>query len=284
MKELIYFISNLKNLNYFFDINFYISVIFSISDDLTEIKLKKINSVRVDGEFIKKEHKYLLDLFNCIRKKSCIFNAIEIQTLDIDIDFTNMKCNKCSKMIPNDVYLYYCYLCKKKYCFECVQEQLKNKGIEKYIDRKHNLIFFKTRDKKQFKEIDKSKLGKNKFVEIIDDNDFDNKHNATCCGCQGNFLGTERYICLKCKRGILLGNGFIDYCGKCIEKMCSNNIEEKEKLETKANGTILNSINNKFTRSHKIIVKHSHDEHIYLMLPLQIKHSEDDNPPPYFYF
>ena len=61
-----------------------------------------------------------------------------------------------------------------------------------------------------------------------------------------------------------------------------NNIENN--LKGWKRGTILNSINNKFTRSHKITVKHIHDEHIYLMLPLQIKHSEDDNPPPYFYF
>ena len=284
MKELLFFISNLKNLNYSFDFNFDISINFSIKDDLTEIKLTKINSVKVEGEFIKKEHKYLLTLFNYIRKKNCIFNAIEIKTIDIDIDFNDMKCHKCTKLIPNNVYLYYCFTCKTKYCFECVQEQLKNIGISKFIDGKHNLIFFKTKDKNQFKEIDKSKLGNNKFVESKDNNDFDNKHDATCIGCQGNFLETERYICLKCKRGLPSINGFIDYCGKCIGKMSGNNIEEREKLEKKANKTVLNSEKNKFTKNHKIIIKHSHENHIYIMIPLQTKHQNDDNTPPYFYF
>ena len=283
MKELLSFISNLKNLNYTFDINFDISVNFTIKDDLTEIKLTKINIVRLEGEFIKKEHKYLLELFKSIRKKNCIFNAIEIQTVDIDIDFTDMKCHKCSTIIPDDDYLYYCFVCKIKFCFKCVQEQLKNIGRAKFIDKNHNLIFFKTKDKNQFKELDKSKLGKNKFVEFKNDNDFDNKHNAICIGCQGNFFGTERYICLKCKRGLPSVNGFIDYCGKCIEKM-SYNIEEREMLEAKANRTVIGSDNNKFTRNHKITVKHSHENHIYLMLPLQIKHQNDDNPPSYFYF
>ena len=281
MKDLLFFISKLKKLDYIFDINFSISINITINDDLTDVKLKKINSLIVAGEFINKEHKYLLELFNDIRQKDCTFNAVEIPTIDIDIDFTNMNCNKCKKIIPDNNFLYYCYICKIKYCVECVQQQLKNSGKDKYIDEKHNLIFFKTRDKSQFLNLEKSKLGNNKFAKIINNNDFDNKHNAECSGCKGNFLGTERYICLKCKRGIVSGNGFIDYCGKCIENMC-NNKEEMEKLEKKAKGSFQNSDGNQFTRDHRIDINHKHEEHIYLMLPLQIKNVDDENQ--YFYY
>ena len=277
--ELMNFILKLKNLDYIFDINFNISINVSINDELSEIKLKKLNSIKVAGEFCKKEYKYLLELFNSIKQKDCKFNAIEIPTIDIDIDFTEMICHNCSKEIPEDSFLYYCYICKHKYCFDCVQNQLKNNGKEKYIDQNHNLLFFKTRDKNLFLNLDKSKIGNNKFAESVDDNDFDNKHDAQCSGCHTNLVGTERYICVKCKKGLIIGNGFIDYCGKCIDKMCKDK-KDMEKLEIEANGIINKTDSNTFTSDHKIKIEHKHESHIYLMLPLQYKHDED----PYFNF
>ena len=139
--------------------------------------------------------------------------------------------------------------------------------------------FFKTRDKKQFLNLDKSKIGTNKFAESLDDNDFDNKHSATCSGCHANLIETERYICLNCKKGLIVGNGFIDYCGKCINKMC-NNKEDMEKLEREADGVISNDESNKFTGDHKIKIIHKHENHLYLLLPLEYKHDEE----PYYNF
>ena len=267
-EEIIYFISKLKNLDYIFDIEFYISVNMCINDELTDMKIKKVNSLKINGEFCTKEFKYLKELYFPIRQLNCEFNVMELPTIDIDIDFSDMKCHKCEKEIPDDGYIYYCYTCKEKYCYACVQLQLKNKGINKYIDKKHNLLFFKTRDKKQFLNLDKPKLGKNRFAESKDDGDFDRRHSAECNGCHGDFSGTERYICLNCRKGKIVGNGFIDYCGKCIEKMCNNLHNEMVNLEQEANG-ILNNTNNKFIEDHKIITTHKHENHIYLMLPLQ---------------
>ena len=278
MKEIINFISQLKNLDYIFDLDFNFSINLAINDDLTKFQIKKINSLIISGEFCKNEYSYLLNLINSIRQKNCKFNIEEIPTIDIDIDFTNMECYKCTKTIEKDDYLYYCRICKTKYCFQCVQAQLKNKGKEKFIDPKHNLIFFKTRDKNQFLNIDKSKLGNNKFSESIDENDFDKEHNAICNGCRGNFSNTERYICLKCRKGKITDNGFIDYCGNCIEKMCKNK-EEMEKLEEK--GLFYNSDCNQFVEGHKIKISHKHENHIYLYLPLQYKHVNDG---PYYNF
>ena len=279
-KELLYFISQIKNLDYIFDINFKISINITINDELTDIELKKINSIEMFGNFYKKEYNYLMELFNLIRQRNCKFNAKEIATVDIDIDFKDMECYKCTCIIQEEKYFYYCYICKTKYCIECIQNQLKKKGKAKYIDPKHNLLFLKKRNKKQFLNIDKFKLGSNKFTLCIDDNDFNNKHSANCCGCKTDIVGTERYICLNCRKGLNAGNTFIDYCGKCIEKMC-NNKEEMAKLESGANGIIYNQNSNVFTKEHKVSVCHKHEEHIYLMLPLQVQYSNDI---PYYNF
>ena len=267
-EEIIYFISKVKNLDYIFEIEFDISVNICINDELTDIKIKKINALNINGEFCTKEYKYLKELFLPIRQLSCSFNIVELPTIDIDVDFSNMKCQKCEKEISDDCFIYYCYTCNDKYCYACVQEQLKKKGINKYIDKKHNLLFFKTRDKKQFLNLDKPKLGKNRFAESKDDGDFDGRHSAECNGCHGNFNKTERYICLNCRKGKTVGNGYIDYCGKCIERMCNNVNNDMVKLEQEANG-VLNDNSNIFLEDHKIIITHKHENHIYLMLPLQ---------------
>lgn len=280
MKEILTFISELKKLDYIFDIEFSISINISINEDFTKFELKKINSLLISGEFCPKEYSYLLNLITEIRQKNCIFKIDEIPTIDIDIDFTDMNCYKCEKKIEDDSYLYYCRICKTKYCFQCVQAQLKNKGKDKFIDQKHNLIFFKTRDKSQFLNIEKSKIGNNKFSESIDENDFDTRHSAKCNGCGGNFTGTERYICLKCRKGKTIENGFIDYCGLCIGKMCEDK-EEKKKLEDNSNELYYNSEGNRFVEGHIIKTRHKHDNHIYLYLPLQYKHV---NGGPYYNF
>ena len=159
---------------------------------------------------------------------------------DIDIDFENMECEKCKNIIKEDDYLYYCYTCKVKYCYNCVQEQLKKeKKKDKYIDKKHNLIFFKTKDKNNFKEIEETKLGKNKFVET-EEEDLVSWSSTRCNGCgSGLNNGMQRYLCLSCKKGRRQSGGYIDFCSKCINKMC-NNKNDKEQIERTANGIIDN--------------------------------------------
>ena len=100
---------------YIFDIEFDISLNICINDDLTDIKIKKINSLKINGEFCSKEYKYLKELYFPIRQLNCVFNIAELPTIDIDIDFSTMKCHKCEKEIPDDAYIYYCYTCKEKY-------------------------------------------------------------------------------------------------------------------------------------------------------------------------
>ena len=175
-EELIQFISNIPkmNLNYIFDIVFKISLILNPNDELTDLRIKKINRIDIEAEFFTKEYKYLNQLCDSLKLSNCKFELTELKTIDVDIDFTNMECGKCKNVIPDNAYLYYCYICKIKYCWNCVQDKLKkNKGKGKYIDEKHHLLFFKTRDKNQFLNLEESKLGHNRFTEF-DENKLSN--------------------------------------------------------------------------------------------------------------
>ena len=275
IKEILYFISKLKTLDYIFDIYFDISFNASINEEMTDIIIRRINLVRLEGEFRTKEYQHINNLLNSLnlQKEKIFFNLKEIQTIDIEIDFTDMKCTKCSKLIPEDKFLYYCYICKVKYCFECVHEQLKKKGKEKFIDQKHNLLFFKTRDKKMFICLDKSKIGNNKFAESTNDDQFKESHDVLCNGCSCSNFKMARYICINCRPGCYLSNGFIDYCQACIEKMCEDQ-RAKIQMEEKSHGDLL-CRSNQFTKSHIIKNIHKHDEHIYLMLPIQYNKVDD---------
>ena len=274
LTEIIYFFSKVKSLDYIFDLEFELSFSAYLNDDCSNIYIKKVNSILIKAEFRTKEYLYLKNLIESIKlsKINNSYTLKEMETIDIDIDFTDMNCNNCDKIIPEDKHLYYCYFCKTKYCYECVHEQLKKKGKEKYIDQKHNLIFFKTRNKKNFTCLDKQKLGKNVFAQSTNDNQFDNRHNATCNGCRGSFDNIARYVCIHCRPGLYLSGGYIDYCQKCIEKMCTNE-NEKDYLEHRADEEIC-CRNNNFIKGHTIDTHHKHDEHIYLLLPLQFNDTD----------
>ena len=276
MEDIITFIKKLKKLDYFFYLSFYFSINLSISNDFSNIELKRIQSVRIIGEFMKKEFLYLRELFQHIKQPKCEFNVIEIPTVNINIDFTEMKCLNCSGIIKEDEFFYYCYICKTKYCSKCVDVQLQKEGREKYIDPNHNLLFFKTRNKENLMNIEKIRLGNNRFTKYNQNNKFDTKHKSICNGCKTNFEGTQRYICLKCKNGKLNCRELINYCGKCIKKMCENK-DEMVKLEKESIGYCTNPDNsNTFIRGQKIYINHSHEEHIYLLIPLEIKEDIDN--------
>lgn len=260
------FISKLKDLDYLFDFEFVISFNASINEYLNDLDIRKINLINIKGEFRTEEFKFLKNILKPIRNK-VIDHLKEMNTIDIDIDFNDMKCCKCSKIIPEDNFLYYCNICKTKYCYECVKDQLKKKGKEKFIDQKHNLLYFKTRNKKNFMNLDKNKFGNNRFAESTNDDDFNISHSAICNGCRGGFNRLERYVCINCRPGVYLSDGYIDYCSNCIEMMI-NNENEKKRLEGKAHAYISYD-NNHFLSKHILENNHKHDEHIYLFLPLE---------------
>ena len=63
--------------------------------------------VKLEGEFRTKEYQYLSKLLNSLDliKDKLFFNLREMQTIDIEIDFTDMKCTKCSKLILDNKFL-----------------------------------------------------------------------------------------------------------------------------------------------------------------------------------
>ena len=266
--EIFKFINNIKKLNYIFLMSFRFNVEAYLSKNTDDIYIKKINSLRINGEFRTKEYNLLQKLFKKFEHSNKIKLIIkELPTIDIDIDFTNMKCLKCSNEIPNNKEFYYCYICKTKYCYECIQQQLKQKGKKKFIDQKHNLLFLKTRNKELLKNLDKSKLGSNKFAESTNDNQFDNKHNASCNGCGSDFKNSARYICFNCRPGRLMSGGFVDFCGECIDKMCKNE-NERINIEERTHETVYCRDNN-FISGHKIEITHNHENHVYMMIAAQ---------------
>ena len=173
---------------------------------------------------------------------------------------------------------------KRKYKTNAVvfyRKSLKNKveGKKKYIDQKHNLIFFKTRDKNQFLNLEISKLGKNRFAETSEDN-LGDWNSTTCNGCRGSLKrGQERYVCLHCRKGRRLRGGFVDYCSDCIKKMCKNK-SDMVNLQEKAN-EVLDNWENDFMEGFIFKVEHNHENHIYLMMPFSIRHGEDRD---YYFF
>ena len=272
--DLLNYILNLKNLNYLFDLEFHFSYSVSINEENTKISIKKINSIFLKGQLRTEEYKYLINLVNKIKNKNVNYSLNELITIDIDIDFNDMKCFNCSQNIPDDQHLYYCYICKVKYCYKCVHEQLKKNGIDKFIDKKHNLIFFKTRNKKNFLVLDKKKLGNNRFSANIN-NTFNDRHSAICNGCRGGFNQMARYVCIHCRPGLYLSGGYIDYCQKCIELMCADE-NKKIELENNSNEDIkCEFIGNNYLRGHVLHTRHKHDEHIYLLLPLELRNDLD---------
>ena len=276
IKALINYIINISkiNLDYLFDIVFTVSLTLKPNDDLTDIYLTKVNHITFDGKFFTKDYKYLEEITDSIKLPTC--KVSEMPTIDIEIDFSDMKCEKCKNEIPEQDFIYYCYICKTKYCWKCVQNQLKNnKGRKKYIDEKHHLLFFKTRDKNKLLGIEKSKLGKNRFTQY-NDNQLMPWSKAMCNGCRNTLSqeNIERYVCLSCRRGIYLSGGYIDFCSECIKIMCENK-EEMVRIQSRSDQIVENWSRNKFFKGHKFKVEHKHEEHIYMMMPYQINNRNE---------
>ena len=277
-KELIHFISNFSKLklDYLFEIGFKISLGLIPNEEFTDIHLSKVNQIIFEGKFFTKEYEYLKKITDLIKLPICKFKLEEMKTIDVDIDFTDMKCKKCKIEINEKDFMYYCHICKIKYCCKCVQAQLKNnRGRKRYIDEKHHLLFFKTRDKNNLLALEKSKMGKNLFTQYNDDK-LTYWGSTTCNGCR-NHLGenVERYVCLSCRRGIYMRGGYIDFCSNCIRRMCEDKKEMAE-LESKSDQVIENWSSNKFLKGYKFKVEHKHEKHIYMMMPYQIRTDENE--------
>ena len=162
--------------------------------------------------------------------------------------------------------MYYCYKCKIKYCRSCVIMNFTSAvGKSKFIDQKHNILYFKTRDLQQFKNIDKHKLGNDLFAQCKDNNKLVD-HNAICNGCKLEFRDSPRYLCLQCRAGKLHSDGFFDYCDNCVQEMMKGT--EKGKRIQELEDRLYNE-ETRILYNEKEMYRHENDNHVYLMIALQ---------------
>ena len=163
------FLKNIKEVRYNFYLNYNFELVLTYDKTKNKLLMKDIIFNRLLGTFLPKEYNLLKSYSEIVKPKN--EELKEIECINIDIDFTNMICIKCGQEINKDSELFYCHECKDKYCYKCVTEHVENNSDkDKFIDQKHNLLFFKTREKKNFENIEKYKLGKNTFVnsEMLD--------------------------------------------------------------------------------------------------------------------
>ena len=263
-KFFIYFINDLSNLKYIFDFNYNINYSIKLSDTNHSFKVDTIDKIEVGGSLKTEDYNKFKKLFDDINNEKFIFKLKEIKTVNISIDFPfDIKCKTCKQIIPEEMELYYCYICKDFYCYKCVKDNFESKdGKGKFIDQKHNLLFFKTRNKNQFLSIEQHKLGINSFTTV---QSFKSYHSASCDGCSSSFNNSPRYICITCKPGLYLSEGYNDYCNKCIEHMM-----EKDDFGIKIQKDIKTiKYNSPFVSNHVLRQIHNHDNHIYLMVALE---------------
>ena len=264
------FINDLSNIKYIFDFNYNMNFSIKINENNFSFKLDKIEKIEVGGSLRTEDYNKFKKFFDNINDEDFIFKLKEIKTINIDIDFSKeIKCKVCKELIPEGKESYYCYICKDYYCYKCVKSNFDSKiGKEKFIDQKHNLLFFKTRNKKDFLNIDQDKLGKNSFTKI---NTFKYNHSASCDGCGSSFNDNQRFICITCNPGLYLPGGYHDYCNNCIEHMIENDdFGKKIQKDIK----LLKNSSSPFLYNHTLQQRHNHDNHIYLMVALEGKDSD----------
>lgn len=269
--EFFSFLKNIKEVKYYFYLSYNFNLILKYNQIEDKLLIKDIFFTRFNGEFRPEEYKKL-------KNWSSIFmpeyeELRELETIDIDIDFTDMTCINCSQKIKDNEELFYCYICKTKYCFKCVKENYqKSSGKQKFIDPKHNLIFFKTRDKKDFCGIDKYKLGNNTFANVQEE-DLGRFKSVQCNGCSVQFASSPRYICISCKPGLRRQEGYNDYCQSCIEHMMQND-EKGQNLQKERDNVYNREFN--LLNGENCYIFHNHSNHIYLMVALA--NNNEENP------
>ena len=263
------FLKNIKDYKYVLYIGFKFEVCLGYDEDFN-LTVKYIDFAHLIGELRTKEFKFIKKCTEVFKPDHV--DIEEIYTVDIDIDFSDKECYRCSKQIPDNQDMYYCYKCKIKWCRECVWKNFwMNKGKAKFIDSKHNVLYFKTRDASQFKNIDKHKLGKDLFSQCVNDSKLV-QHNAICNGCKESFdYNSPRYICLHCRPGKVISDGYYDYCDTCVQEMMNNTEKGKKMQELEEK---LYSEETRILYNAKETYRHENDNHVYLMITQQYNRNE----------
>ena len=267
------FIINIDKFRYNFYIGYQCLVCFKLNEE-NQLYLSYVHFSHLIAELRTKEYKIIKNVADNFIPD--IEDVQEIKIIDIPISFNENQCKVCKREILQEEPMYYCYICKEKYCQKCVIDNFnneKNSKKAKFIDQKHNLIYFKTRNLESFKNIDEPKLGKNSFAQCKDDSKL-GPHSYVCNGCTAEDVKNQpRFLCLNCRPGMLQDNGYNDFCIHCIEEM-NKGTEKGRKIQETEDNIFNQEI--RFFENKTEKMRHDHENHIYLMLPLEYK-AEGEN-------
>ena len=265
------FLKHIKDYKYILYMSFKFDICLRYDEEFN-LSISYIDFSHIIAELRTKEYNIIKRCADILRPD--LVDIEEIPTIDIDIDFTkDNECYRCSKAIGENSDMYYCYKCKIKYCSECVGNNFYlNNGKAKFIDQKHNLLYFKTRDINQFKNLDISKLGNDLFAQCHDDSKL-GAHSAICNGCKQGFDNSPRYLCLNCRPGKVHADGFFDYCKTCVDHMMRGD-KEGEKIQ--ALEERLYSDETRILYNEKETYRHENDKHVYLMIALQYNNGSEN--------
>lgn len=220
LKTIRKFYKNLNSLSYYPSYSYSYSLTANINETWDDFEIRDVTSLVIKGEvrtpdYIKLKKAYdMIDL-----NKKISLNEIEVFSF-----YPKLDCSNCKKKIGAQDYLYYCYWCQISFCIDCVEDKIRDNGSarEKYIHKEHNLLYFKTKDPENMKDLDKYRLGTNKMAEVTDDS-LSFYHSACCNGCGSGFKEglpmCQRYVCITCRAGIYRDTGFNDFCFRCIRAL-----------------------------------------------------------------
>jgi hypothetical protein len=273
--ELIANLRKYKKKPYLHTFKFSYKMELKVNDELSMIIPEKVKNIKIEGEFRTNEYNYLINLNN----KFQAINLKELETFSLKPNFSNLVCSNCKKKIKENEGIYYCYWCNILFCEDCFESKLTENHYNenpinfKYrlIHKEHNLIYFKTRNILDLENLDKSKLGNNKFNNA-NPSKISYKHSAICNGCRHSGLNNNdkklRYICISCRPGKKILGGFVDYCFNCFNNM---------RLGNERGIDIQNTIDNSVANINKKIVhKHNHNTHIYCVLTCEVDGKYED--------
>jgi hypothetical protein len=178
-----------------------------------------------------------------ICKLQNIITIQEIETFDIE---KNYNCHKCQQTFIEKDGEYYCYWCKISYCVYCTESLRHETGLGKYVHPEHNLLYFMHNiSEDKLKYLDKFRIGNNLFKDVKEE-ELQESHHAFCNICSSN-ISSERFLCVSCNPGFLIGYGFNDFCVSCVNILRSKDHDDYEYFKN-------------------ICVEHDHEKHVYLRL------------------
>lgn len=258
LKILRSFSKNIKKLNYLPEYLLKYGLTVEINKEWKDFELKELSYVSINGQLRKKEYNIVKEAYNNLEISSS-FLVKELKTITFKL--ITKTCFFCGVEIKKEDYQYYCYWCNISFCTACVEKKIETSTTkkDKYLHPDHNLLYLKTKDENNMRDIDEYKLGNNLFKDTPEE-DLTSHHSAICNGCGGDFSQRskycQRYVCLTCKPGIYQRNGgYIDFDYSCIldcreKKRHYNNIVQSNQ-------------------------EHDDEKHIYLMLICQAKDYEN---------